>query len=46
MGFERKMHPVLAEDLNILLSDLCTEWDFCAGVRAASGAASGLGTTN
>ncbi len=35
MGFERRMHPVLAEDLNILLTDLCTEWDFCAGVRAA-----------
>jgi len=35
MGFERRMHPVLAEDLNILLTDLCNEWDFCAGVRAA-----------
>ena len=35
MGFERRMHPVLAEDLNVLLDDLCSEWDFCAGVRAA-----------
>ena len=33
MGFERRMHPVLAEDLNILLTDLCNEWDFCAGVK-------------
>ena len=35
MAFERRMHPVLAEDLNVLLDDLCREWDFCAGVRAA-----------
>jgi len=35
MGFERRMHPVLEEDLNILLNDLCSEWDFCAGVRAS-----------
>lgn len=35
MTFERRMHPVLAEDLNVLLDDLCSEWDFCAGVRAA-----------
>ena len=34
MGFERRMHPVLAEDLNILLGDLCREWDFCAGIKA------------
>ncbi len=35
MSFERRMHPVLADDINILLDDLCSEWDFCAGVRAA-----------
>lgn len=35
MTFEKRIHPVLAEDINILLDDLCREWDFCAGVRAA-----------
>lgn len=34
MSFERRMHPVLAEDMNMLLDGLCREWDFCAGVRA------------
>ncbi len=35
MAFERRFHPVLADDLNILLDGLCREWDFCAGVRAS-----------
>ena len=26
-------HPNLADDLDILLGELCTEWDFCAGVK-------------
>ncbi len=25
-------HPKLADDLDILLAELCREWDFCAGV--------------
>jgi len=25
-------HPNLADDLDILLADLCSDWDFCAGV--------------
>jgi len=28
-------HPNLADDLDILLGELCTEWDFCAGVKGA-----------
>lgn len=28
-------HPELAEDLDILLGELCSEWDFCAGVKGA-----------
>jgi len=26
-------HPNLADDLDILLSELCAEWDFCAEVK-------------
>jgi len=26
-------HSNLDEDLDILLNELCTEWDFCAGVK-------------
>jgi len=26
-------HPNLADDLDLLLSELCAEWDFCAGVK-------------
>jgi len=26
-------HPKLADDLDILLGQLCTEWDFCAGIK-------------
>ena len=26
-------HPNLADDLDILLGELCAEWDFCAGVK-------------
>ena len=28
-------HPNLADDLDILLGELCSEWDFCAGVKGA-----------
>ena len=28
-------HPNLADDLDILLGELCAEWDFCAGVKGA-----------
>ena len=28
-------HPNLADDLDILLAELCEEWDFCAGVSSA-----------
>ncbi len=28
-------HPNLADDLDILLAELCAEWDFCAGVKGA-----------
>lgn len=34
MVWERRRHPELEADLDILLSDLCQEWDFCAGVTA------------
>lgn len=36
MAWERRRHPDLEADLDILLSDMCTEWDFCAGVTAKS----------
>jgi len=26
-------HPNLDEDLDILLNELCREWDFCAGIK-------------
>ena len=28
-------HPNLADDLDILLGELCTLWDFCAGLKGA-----------
>lgn len=28
-------HPNLADDLDILLEELCTQWDFCAGLKGA-----------
>jgi len=28
-------HPDLEQDLNILLEQLCADWDFCAGVTGA-----------
>lgn len=28
-------HPNLADDLDILLGELCTQWDFCAGLKGA-----------
>ncbi len=28
-------HPNLADDLDILLGELCAEWDFCAGIKGA-----------
>lgn len=34
MVWERRRHPELEADLDILLSDLCQEWDFCAGLTA------------
>ena len=34
MSKSEPRHPDLMEDLNALLTLLCDEWDFCAGVRA------------
>ena len=34
MAWERRRHPELEADLDILLSDMCTEWNMCAGVTA------------
>lgn len=34
MAWERRRHPELEADLDILLSDMCTEWNLCAGVTA------------
>jgi len=28
-------HPNLADDLDILLGELCTQWDFCSGLKGA-----------
>ena len=28
-------HPELAEDLDILLGELCSEWDFCSDLTGA-----------
>jgi hypothetical protein len=35
MAWERRRHPDLDADLNILLSDMDTEWNFTAGLKAA-----------
>lgn len=35
MAKNKLFHPNLADDLDILLGELCTEWDFCAGVKGA-----------
>ena len=29
-------HPNLADDLDLFLSELCDDWDFCAGVKGAN----------
>jgi len=34
MAWERRRHPDLEADLNILLSDMDTEWNFTAGLTA------------
>lgn len=34
MPWERRRHPELEADLDILLSDMDTEWNFTAGLRA------------
>ncbi len=46
MAWERRQHPELEADLDILLSDLCQEWDFCAGVTAKQLLASGKPLTS
>jgi len=35
MAWERRRHPELEADLDILLSDMDTEWNFTAGLKAA-----------
>ncbi len=35
MAWSRQRDENLIVDLNIFLDDLCSEWDFCGGVRAA-----------
>lgn len=35
MARKTLFHPNLADDLDILLGELCVEWDFCAGVKGA-----------
>jgi len=34
MAWERRRHPDLEADLDILLSDMDTEWNFTAGLKA------------
>ncbi len=35
MSRKTLFHPDLADDLDILLTELCDNWDFCAGVKGA-----------
>ncbi len=35
MSRKTLFHPDLADDLDILLDELCENWDFCAGVKGA-----------
>lgn len=35
MSRKTLFHPDLADDLDILLAELCDNWDFCAGVKGA-----------
>ena len=33
MAKNKLFHPNLSDDLDILLGELCAEWDFCAGLK-------------
>ena len=46
MAWERRLHPELEADLDILLKDLCENWDFCAGVTGAQLLSSGKPLTS
>ena len=41
MVWNRNRELKLVDDLDILLSDLCSEWDFCGGVSAVDLVANG-----